>query len=159
MNPATTDSSQFWEQLETFPNPHPHRDYLIETICPEFTSMCPMSGQPDFGTLTIFYRPGQKCFELKSLKLYLQLYRNVGAFYEDVTNRIFTDIPKVIEGGLNSNPARTYLNSGGGRMGALIKSDGGRNRGLRGAKPPAMELARVRGEPLQITAIGSTISI
>ena len=76
------------ELLETFENPHPNRDYVIETICPEFTSLCPKTGQPDFGTLTISYVPDRLCFELKSLKLYLQQYRNHGAFYEDVTNRI-----------------------------------------------------------------------
>ncbi len=97
MNPAPQDTSEFWKQLEVFSNPHPARDYLIETICPEFTSMCPKTGQPDFGTLTISYRPDKKCFELKSLKLYLQSYRNVGAFYEDVTNRIFNDLMQVIE--------------------------------------------------------------
>ena len=78
--------------IETFPNPYPGRDYVIETICPEFTSMCPKTGQPDFGTLTITYVPDQKCFELKSLKLYLQQYRNYGAFYEAVTNRILDDL-------------------------------------------------------------------
>ncbi len=91
------DSSPFQELLEVFPNPHPARDYLIETICPEFTSMCPKTGQPDFGTFTILYRPREKCFELKSLKLYLQQYRSVGAFYEDVTNRIFNDLFAVTE--------------------------------------------------------------
>ena len=80
------------ELLETFENPHPDRDYLIETVCPEFTSLCPKTGQPDFGTLTISYVPDRLCFELKSLKLYLQQYRNHGAFYEDVTNRILDDL-------------------------------------------------------------------
>jgi 7-cyano-7-deazaguanine reductase len=82
----------FREILETFPNPHPNRDYSIETVCPEFTSLCPKTGQPDFGTLTITYVPDRKCFELKSLKLYLQAYRDHGAFYEDVTNRILDDL-------------------------------------------------------------------
>jgi 7-cyano-7-deazaguanine reductase len=80
------------EILETFENPHPNRDYIIETVCPEFTSLCPKTGQPDFGTLTISYVPDRLCFELKSLKLYLQAYRNEGAFYEDVTNRILDDL-------------------------------------------------------------------
>lgn len=80
------------EILETFENPHPDRDYVIETVCPEFTSLCPKTGQPDFGTLTISYVPDRLCFELKSLKLYLQTYRNEGAFYEDVTNRILDDL-------------------------------------------------------------------
>ncbi|MBX3441041.1 MAG: preQ(1) synthase [Planctomyces sp.] len=81
--------------LETFENPHPGRDYIIETVCPEFTSLCPKTGQPDFGTLTITYTPGPRCFELKSLKLYLQQYRDLGAFYEDVTNRILDDLVAV----------------------------------------------------------------
>jgi 7-cyano-7-deazaguanine reductase len=80
------------ELIEIFPNPYPDRDYLIETICPEFTSLCPKTGQPDFGTLTISYTPGKSCFELKSLKLYLQQYRNHGAFYERVTNTILDDL-------------------------------------------------------------------
>jgi 7-cyano-7-deazaguanine reductase len=80
------------ELLETFENPRPERDYVIETVCPEFTSLCPKTGQPDFGTLTISYVPDRLCFELKSLKLYLQQYRNHGAFYEDVTNRILDDL-------------------------------------------------------------------
>ncbi|RMG41999.1 MAG: NADPH-dependent 7-cyano-7-deazaguanine reductase QueF [Planctomycetota bacterium] len=83
--------------LETFENPHPHRDYVIETVCPEFTSVCPKTGQPDFGTLTITYVPDRKCIELKSLKFYLQQYRNYGAFYEDLTNRILDDLVAVCE--------------------------------------------------------------
>ncbi len=74
--------------LELFDNPYPNRDYIIETVAPEFTSMCPKTGQPDFGTLTITYIAHKHCFELKSLKLYLQQYRNHGAFYEHVTNLI-----------------------------------------------------------------------
>jgi 7-cyano-7-deazaguanine reductase len=85
------------EILETFDNPFPNRDYLIESICPEFTSVCPKTGQPDFGTLTIRYVPDQKCFELKSLKLYLQQYRNHGAFYENVTNTILDDLVAVTQ--------------------------------------------------------------
>ena len=78
--------------LETFENQFPGRDYVIEIICPEFTSLCPKTGQPDFGTLTITYTPDQACLELKSLKLYLQSFRNEGIFYENVTNRIFDDL-------------------------------------------------------------------
>ena len=83
--------------LETFENPYPNRDYVMETVCPEFTSVCPKTGQPDFGTLVITYIPDQVCFELKSLTLYLQSYRNVGAFYEDVTNRILDDLVAVTD--------------------------------------------------------------
>ena len=85
-------SSNFRDILETFENPCPERDYTIEAVCPEFTSLCPKTGQPDFGTLTIRYVPNRLCFELKSLKLYLQQYRSHGAFYEDVTNRILDDL-------------------------------------------------------------------
>lgn len=81
--------------LETFENPFPARPYTIDTVCPEFTSVCPKTGQPDFGTITISYVPDQLCFELKSLKLYLQQYRNHGAFYESVTNMILDDLVAV----------------------------------------------------------------
>jgi 7-cyano-7-deazaguanine reductase len=87
----------FSQTLETFDNPHPDRDYVIESVCPEFTSVCPKTGQPDFGTITVRYVADRKCYELKSLKLYLQQYRNLGAFYEDVTNRILDDLVKVTE--------------------------------------------------------------
>ena len=85
------------DPLEVFDNPYPERDYEIETVCPEFTSMCPMTGQPDFGTLTITCVPDAKCFELKPLKLYLQQFRNHGAFYENVTNHILDDLVSVTE--------------------------------------------------------------
>ncbi len=81
--------------LETFENPYPQRNYVIETVAPEFTSVCPKTGQPDFGTLTITYIADQVCFELKSLKLYLQQYRNHGAFYEHVTNLILDHLVEV----------------------------------------------------------------
>ena len=77
--------------LETFPNPNPERDYEIAFEVPEFTCLCPMTGQPDFATIRIRYIPDAKCVELKSLKLYLWSYRNEGAFHEDVTNRILDD--------------------------------------------------------------------
>ena len=82
------------DQLETFANPRPGRDYEIEIVCAEFTSMCPISGQPDFGTITFVYTPDQKCVELKSLKLYLQRFRNEGIFYENVVNRLLDDFVK-----------------------------------------------------------------
>lgn len=110
------------DQLEVFDNPYPQRDYEIESICPEFTSMCPKTGHPDFGTLTITYVPNEKCFELKSLKLYLHEYRNHGAFYENVTNRILDDLVAVTEprwmkivaaftprGGIRTNITAEYL--------------------------------------------------
>ena len=80
------------EQLETFPNRYAGRAYTIDIVCPEFTALCPKTGQPDFGTLTITYVPAEKCVELKSLKLYLQQFRNEGIFYEHATNRILDDL-------------------------------------------------------------------
>jgi 7-cyano-7-deazaguanine reductase len=78
--------------LKTFDNPHPGRDYRIRHVAPEFTSVCPKTGQPDFGTIDIEYVAEARCVELKSLKLYLQSYRNEGVFYEDVVNRILDDL-------------------------------------------------------------------
>lgn len=83
--------------LETFENPNANRDYVIETVCPEFTSVCPKTGQPDFGTITITYVADKLCYELKSLKLYLQQYRNHGAFYESLTNKILDDLVAVTQ--------------------------------------------------------------
>lgn len=78
--------------LETFPNQFPDRDYEIEITCPEFTAVCPMTGQPDFGTILIQYVPSTTCVELKSLKLYLFDYRNRGIFYEHAVNTILDDL-------------------------------------------------------------------
>ena len=88
--------------LDTFPNPNPERDYEIEFDCPEFTCLCPLTGQPDFAHFKITYVPNEKCVELKSLKLYLWAYRNEGAFHEKVTNTILDDLvaamkPRLIE--------------------------------------------------------------
>ncbi len=79
-------------EIETFDNPHPGRDYVITHVAPEFTSVCPKTGQPDFGTIEVEYVADKLCVELKSLKFYLQGYRNVGVFYEDVINRILDDL-------------------------------------------------------------------
>ncbi len=78
--------------LETFPNPHPARNYLIEHVADEFTSMCPNTGQPDFGSIHLSYVPDASCVELKSLKQYLQSFRSDGVFYEDATNLILDDL-------------------------------------------------------------------
>lgn len=83
--------------LETFPNPHPERDYWITHVQPEFTSLCPKTGQPDFGQVTIEYVADSICVELKSLKYYLQAFRDQGIFYEAVTNRILDDLVKVTQ--------------------------------------------------------------
>lgn len=77
--------------LETFENKYPEREYTIEIVCPEFTTVCPRTGQPDFGTITFTYTPARLCVELKSLKLYLQSFRNVGIFYETVVNRLLDE--------------------------------------------------------------------
>ncbi len=78
--------------LETFRNEFPSRDYEIEITCPEFTAVCPKTGQPDFGTIIVQYVPAELCIELKSLKLYLQDYRNRGIFYEHSVNTILDDL-------------------------------------------------------------------
>ncbi|MEC9003775.1 MAG: preQ(1) synthase [Planctomycetota bacterium] len=83
--------------LETFENQFPQRDYEIEIVCPEFTSVCPKTGQPDFATLTFTYTPDQVCVELKSLKMYLQSYRNDGIFYEHITNTILDDLVQLVK--------------------------------------------------------------
>jgi len=79
-------------RLETFPNPQPARDYEVEIRCPEFTSLCPKTGLPDFGEIRITYIPDALCIELKSLKYYLIEFRNRGIFYEAVTNQILDDL-------------------------------------------------------------------
>ena len=94
MTPSESPSA---DQLETFPNPNPGREYAIEIVCPEFTSLCPKTGQPDFGTITYTYTPGPRCVELRSLKLYLQRYRNQGIFYETVVNCLLDDFVKACQ--------------------------------------------------------------
>lgn len=79
-------------QIETFPNPAPERDYMITHVCPEFTSVCPKTGQPDFAVIELEYIPEALCIELKSLKLYYYGFRNEGIFYEAVTNRILDEL-------------------------------------------------------------------
>ena len=109
------------KQLETFPNPRVGRGYAIHFECPEFTCLCPITGQPDFATITIEYTPDQLCVELKSLKLYLWSYRDEGAFHEAVTNKIHDDLVKLlaprkmtvegdwfIRGGIATRVAVTY---------------------------------------------------
>lgn len=83
--------------LETFENQFPGRDYEIEIVCPEFTAVCPKTGQPDFGTITIRYVPDTRCIELKSLKMYLQAYRDRGIFYENSINVILDDLVAACE--------------------------------------------------------------
>lgn len=109
-------SEDFRRILEVFENPSPARNFTIEHHCPEFTSVCPKTGQPDYGTIVFSYVPDEVCVELKSLKMYLQAFRNEGIFYEQVTNRIMDDFLAVVKprsasvesrwtprGGLHSN--------------------------------------------------------
>ena len=85
------------EVLETFTNKHPENDYWVRFNCPEFTSLCPITGQPDFATIQIDYIPGERMVESKSLKLYLFSFRNHGAFHEDCVNIIMKDLIKLME--------------------------------------------------------------
>ena len=85
------------KMLEAFPNPQPKRDFVIHMQMPEFTCLCPMTGQPDFATLYLDYIPDQRCVELKSLKLYIWSYRNEGKFHEAVTNEILDDIVHTVQ--------------------------------------------------------------
>ena len=84
------------KQLEVFPNPAPGRDYRIHMQIPEFTCLCPLTGQPDFATLELDYVPDRRCVELKSLKQYIWSYRNEGAFHEAVTHRVLDDLARVL---------------------------------------------------------------
>jgi 7-cyano-7-deazaguanine reductase len=83
--------------LETFPNPHPGRDYCITHVAPEFTSVCPKTGQPDYATVRLTYVADKTCVELKSYKMYLQSFRIVGIFYEDITNRLLDDLVQTLQ--------------------------------------------------------------
>lgn len=90
-------STQPTKQLDVFPNPNQDRNYTIDISCPEFTCVCPKTGQPDFATISISYVPEALCVELKSLKLYFWSYRNEGAFHEAVTNQILNDLVEAIK--------------------------------------------------------------
>jgi 7-cyano-7-deazaguanine reductase len=98
--------------LEAFPNPSPGRDYVIRMEIPEFTCLCPKTGQPDFATLHLEYVPDARCVELKSLKLYVWSYRNQGAFHEAVTNRILDDLAAATKPRFMRLTARFYVRGG-----------------------------------------------
>ena len=98
--------------LETFPNPQPGRDYLIHIEVPEFTCLCPKTGQPDFAVLTLDYIPEKTCVELKSLKLYMWAYRDEGAFHEAVTNKILDDLAGATRPRFMRLRARWYVRGG-----------------------------------------------
>jgi 7-cyano-7-deazaguanine reductase len=99
-------------ELETFPNPAPARDFRIHMEIPEFTCLCPKTGQPDFATLILDYVPDKRCIELKSLKLYIWSFRNEGAFHEAVTNRILDDMVRAIKPRYMHLTARFYVRGG-----------------------------------------------
>ena len=99
-------------ELETFPNPAPHRDFHIHMEIPEFTCLCPKTGQPDFATLFLDYIADEKCIELKSLKLYVWSYRNEGAFHEAVTNKILDDLVAVLQPRFMRLTAKFYVRGG-----------------------------------------------
>ena len=126
------------DTLETFDNQFPDRDYTIEIVAPEFTSVCPKTGQPDFGRLTLTYVPDRKCVELKSLKLYLQQFRNEGIFYEHATNRILDDLVAVLaprritlkaaftpRGGITTTVTAEYVEGRGQESGDRSQGSGG----------------------------------
>jgi 7-cyano-7-deazaguanine reductase len=98
--------------LATFPNPNPARDYLIHMEIPEFTCLCPMTGQPDFATLYLDYFPDRKCVELKSLKIYIWAYRDRGAYHEAVTNRILDDLAAATKPRFARLTARFHVRGG-----------------------------------------------
>lgn len=98
--------------LETFPNPSPERDFAIHMQIPEFTCLCPMTGQPDFATLHLHYIPDKLCVELKSLKLYIWSFRDEGAFHEAVTNRILDDLAKATKPRFMRLTAKFFVRGG-----------------------------------------------
>ena len=100
------------KSLQTFPNPNPGRDYHIHMQIPEFTCLCPLTGQPDFATLVLDYIPDKKNIELKSLKLYMWSYRNEGAFHEKVTNQILNDLVKATSPRFMRLTAKWYVRGG-----------------------------------------------
>jgi 7-cyano-7-deazaguanine reductase len=123
------------KSLQTFPNPAPQRDFRIHMEIPEFTCLCPMTGQPDFATLELDFVPDRRCVELKSLKLYVWSYRNQGAYHEAVTNRIVDDIVRAIQPRFLRLSARFYVR--GGIFTTVVVEH--RKRGWKPAAPVALE--------------------
>jgi 7-cyano-7-deazaguanine reductase len=123
------------KRLETFRNPSPGRDYRIHMEIPEFTCLCPVTGQPDFAVLVLDYVPDRLCLELKSLKLYVWSYRNEGAFHEAVTNRILDDVVKTVRPRYARLEAR--FNIRGGIFTTVVAEH--RKRGWKGVAPLALD--------------------
>ena len=124
--------------LETFDNPNPERDFVIHMEIPEFTCLCPKTGQPDFATLHLAYVPDRKCVELKSLKLYIWSYRDEGAFHEAVTNRILDDLAAAAKPRFMRLTARFYVR--GGIFTHVVAEH--RKRGWK--PPPRVDLGELR---------------
>ena len=140
------------KDLQRVPNPHADREYEVDHVVPEFTCMCPMTGQPDFATIRIRYVPGRWLVELKSLKLYMWGYRNEGAFHEDVTNRILTDLVRTlaprrmevvgdwnVRGGIKTVVTVRYESRGGARAPRAARDK------VRSASSPRRRSARSGG--------------
>lgn len=132
------------KKLETFPNPAPQRNYRIHMEIPEFTCLCPMTGQPDFATLVLDYVPGKRCVELKSLKLYIWSFRNEGAFHEAVTHRILDDLVKALAPRFMRLTAHFYVR--GGIFTTVVAEHAGRGWKARELPPlaPPPSLANTR---------------
>jgi 7-cyano-7-deazaguanine reductase len=124
-------------QLETFVNPAPQRDYRIHMDIPEFTCLCPKTGQPDFATLVLDYVPAKRCVELKSLKLYIWSFRNQGAFHEAVTNQILNDLVRAVAPRFMRLTARFYVR--GGIFTTVVAEHAA--RGWKPARLPALAMA------------------
>src|SRR2546428_12776338 len=125
------------KSVEGCPNPSPRRDYLIRMSIPEFTCLCPKTGQPDFATLFLDYVPDRKCVELKSLKLYIWSFRNEGAFHEAITNRICDDLVKLLSPRYLRLTARFFVRGG------VFTSVGAEYRQKRWETPPGVGLAPI----------------
>lgn len=144
--------SQPSSQLETFANPAPERDYWIHMEIPEFTCLCPLTGQPDFATLVLDYVPDQKNLELKALKLYAWSFRNVGAFHEAVTNQILSDMVRAtaprfmrltaqwyVRGGIFTNVVAEHRATGWGPASPVqVPPSGPVGQPMRPAAPPTL---------------------
>ena len=122
--------------IVTFPNPSPGRDYVIRHECPEYTALCPVTGQPDFGTIVVLYAPGRLCIELKSLKLYLWSFRDQGHYFEQVTNQILDDLVRVCRPRWMTVIGRFNVRGGIGTT-VMARHPGGRAPGVaaRGRRP------------------------
>ena len=129
--------------LVTFPNPRPEGAYEIRHVCPEYTALCPVTGQPDFGTIVVRYVPGRLCVELKSLKLYLWSFRNEGHYFEEVTNRILDDLVAAVKPRRMTVIGRFNVRGGIGTRVVARYPGGRRNEPAGGAYTPG----RRRGSP------------